>query len=204
MISRIINKITYNWVCEQKLGKIKEIYFKYLQRKYGFQQWHITPINFRPYAISIVKYLNRQSKNKVVEIGCGLGEIIGNIKDCNRIGVDIDENVISAARKIYHNVQFDVGTFENIKNQSIDYLITVNFIHLISPEELKEKYRFLCKNNDIRYFVLDIVDSPTYKYNHNIDYLFDGWGGYRVIKRFRRFETQNGSRYVYIIGKNNI
>ncbi|MBD5549022.1 MAG: methyltransferase domain-containing protein [Lachnospiraceae bacterium] len=190
------------WYCNYKLGKIKELYFKYLQHKYMFQHWHTTPINFRPYAIGIVNYLNKQRKKKVVEIGCGLGEIVGNITNCERMGVDVDTNVIKVAKKLYRKTNFEVGTFENIRNQKIDYLITVNFIHRIPSELLKEKYSYLCRNNDIRHIVLDIVDSPEYQFNHDIDYLSKELG-YRVKKRLHRYQVTNGSRWIYILERNH-
>lgn len=198
--SNIADKVTKAWYSSILLGNLKAIYFKYLQHRYLFQEWHITPINFRPYAIGIVDYLNKQPKKKVVEIGCGLGEIIGNCKDCERQGLDLDEEVIKAAGRLYRNTHFCVGTFENIVDEQIDYLITVNFIHAIAPEELKRDYQYLCENNDIKNIVLDITDSPNYQYVHNVRYLFDGLG-YMVKKRLKRYQVINGTRWIYILEK---
>lgn len=200
MFKNSFNKIAKNWYSNNKIGKAKELYFKHLQHKYKFQQWHTTPINFRPYAIGIVNYLNKQKKKKVVEVGCGLGEIIGNVLDCDREAFDLDVNVIKAAKRLYHNTSFKVGTFENIKDQKIDYLITVNFIHVIPPDELKEKYDDLCRNNDIKHIVLDITDSPEYLFTHDINYLFGGLG-YKVLKRLHRYEVSYGTRWIYIMEK---
>ena len=195
-----MEKIAEAWYKSTELGKWKQLYFKWLQRRYGFDKWHTTPINFRPYAIGIVHYLNQQPKRKVVEIGCGLGEVIGNIRNCEGEGIDFDAAVIKAARKLYRNTHFRTGTFENVKKQKIDYLITVNFIHSIPPEELREKYRRLCENNEIRHIVLDTVSSPQYRYNHDIDYLFEG-SGYKVKKQLHRYPVPHGSRWVYIMEK---
>lgn len=188
------------WYTNPKIGKLKEWYYVLLQQKYQFQSWHITPINFRPYAIDVVEYLNRQTKRKVIEIGCGLGEIIGNVSNCERVGYDIDEKVVMVAKKLYRNTHFYMGTFENVKNQKIDYLITVNFIHGISPEELKKIYERLYQNNEIRHFVLDIVDSSNYRFNHDINYLIEGTG-YKIQKRLHRHQVVNGSRWIYILEK---
>ncbi len=200
MFKNVLNKITQAWYSDFKIGKAKELYFKHLQHKYNFQQWHTTPINFRPYAIGIVNYLNKQKKKKVVEIGCGLGEIIGNIMGCEREAFDLDINVIKAAKRLYRNTSFQVGTFENIKDQKIDYLITVNFIHVIPSDELKEKYQYLCRNNNIKHIILDITDSLEYQFTHDIDYLFEGLG-YKVQKRLHRYEVIKGNRWIYILKK---
>ena len=193
-------KAAQAWYRSKRMGKLKELYFKYLQCRYRFSEWHITPINFRPYAIGILEYLNKQPKKKVVEIGCGLGEIVGNLSGCERVGLDLDAGVIKAAGRLYRNTNFVVGTFENVKNQKIDYLITVNFIHGIPSEELKEKYRYLCMNNDIKHIILDITDSPNYQYIHDVHYLFDDLG-YTIKKRLKRYQVINGGRWIYIFEK---
>lgn len=197
-----VRRMLYSNAC---IGKIKQRYFSFLLECHQFDKWHVSPINFRPYALGIVDYLNEREwseKEKIVEIGCGLGEIIGNINVHNKVGYDIDANVIGAARKIYPGTKFKVGTFEDIKKQNIECLITVNFIHGTSPEELRKKYTSLCEENHINYFILDIVRDERYEFNHSIDYLFDGLG-YRVKKRLRMYKTQHGYRWIYIMKKNN-
>lgn len=203
--SDLYNKMAEAWYSSYKIGKIKKQFYELLQRRYQFDKWHITPINFRPYAIGIVRYLNKKPKKKVVEVGCGLGEIIGNISGCEREAYDIDVNVIRAAKKLYRKTNFKVGTFDSIKNQRIDYLITVNFIHGIPPAELKDNYEWLLKSNDISHLIFDIVDSPEYKYKHEPDYLFEGVkSDYRVRKLLRRCAALGGSRRIYILEKQDI
>ncbi len=41
-------------------GHLKLLYYRFLQRKYGFDKWHITPYELRPYAVEIVRYVNTQ------------------------------------------------------------------------------------------------------------------------------------------------
>ena len=68
-----------------KVGIIKRIIFKFLQKIFRFNKWHLEPINFRPYAISIINTLskNKSSNLPIVELGCGLGEIIDAIDKKN-------------------------------------------------------------------------------------------------------------------------
>lgn len=195
----ITDKARKAWYSSVPLGKLKWVYYKYLQHCYRFQEWHTTPINFRPYAIGIVDDLNKKPKKKVVEIGCGLGEIIGNLKGCERKGLDLDARVIKAAGRLYRNTHFCVGSFANIMGEKIDYLITVNFIHAIAPEELKRDYQYLCGNNDIKNIVLDVTDSPNYQYVHDVHYLFDELG--YVVKRLKGYQVIKGRRWIYILEK---
>lgn len=192
----IIKGIRYH---SKKIGMIRQFFYKRLSLKYHFDEWHTTPINFRPYAIGIVRYLNNQKKSTVIEIGCGLGDIIGNIDDCQKEGWDIDKNVIRVGKKLYHKVKFEVGSFYSIKGKNIDYLISVNFIHNISPKELKKNYKVICCNNNINHIVLDVVHDNGYKFQHDISFLFDELG-YKVVK-INRYPTLNGRRWVYILKK---
>ena len=199
-LNRMIRKI---WYCNKYVGKVKEIYYFWLAKQFKFDKGHITPINFRPYAMAIVNYLNSINHNKnynVVEIGCGLGEIIGNIYNCVGKGYDIDKNVIYAARKIYGNTKFELGSFQDIKGQNIEYLITVNFIHGISPIELKKSYKSICDNNNIKFIILDIVRDKKYEFNHDIRFLFKDTK-YNVVKKLVGYATLNGRREIYILKK---
>lgn len=184
------------------IGKFKRVLYILLSKKYKFNEWHTHPVNLRPYAKELVQYLNAQPKGNAVEIGCGLGEIIGNLYCCHREGYDLERCVVAAAKAIYRSTEFRVGTFEDIKNKEIDYLITVNFIHNIPPIELKEKYIGLCRNNAINHLVLDIVQDKNYSFQHNIEFLIDGLGGgYCVKKKLGGYPTQDGNRWVYILEK---
>lgn len=79
------DKIHNFWISNAVVGRIKKVFYRLLRRRYGFREWHVSPINERAYAIFVVKTVNaliRDGKireGSIVEVGCGLGEIIGNI-----------------------------------------------------------------------------------------------------------------------------
>lgn len=72
----------YNcWITSKTVGKLKKMSLRAFKNVFGYGEWHISPINERQYAIDIVKWINDFiSMGTIVEIGCGIGEIIGNIK----------------------------------------------------------------------------------------------------------------------------
>lgn len=69
------------WSEKYCMGKM---YYKLLYKIFNFDEWHVSVIGERPYAMEVVKYINRflrenteyKRGRKVVEIGCGLGDIV--------------------------------------------------------------------------------------------------------------------------------
>lgn len=153
-------------------GIIRRKKYISLQRKYGFDSWHITPYELRPYAWSLVRFVNAELKARsVCEIGCGLGDIIRNIEADQRIGIDLSEKAISCAKILNKSgdILFKTGGFGEsiLPSVKIDLLITVNFIHNIPPDELASGYRKMMESAEVRYIIADSVRGEGYQYNHN-------------------------------------
>lgn len=93
-------------------GFVKEKRNSLLRKKYNFPDWHIAPIEYRPYAQYVSKIVNEyvaDSAGVVVEIGCGLGEIISSIRVKRKFGFDIKKEVLQAARLLHPAVKFEKG-----------------------------------------------------------------------------------------------
>lgn len=149
---------------------------------FKFDKWHINTLAERSYANDIIKYVNSRKdglKESIVEIGCGLGDIIRNVEYKKRVGCDMDANVLRAATflsKLYLNgtVSFEVFEFPNSTlNGKHDVLILVNWIHHIAPEVLRTKLEEYFTNhlNTNGELIIDTVHNKGYKYNHSIDFL---------------------------------
>ena len=85
------------------MSEIELKIYKYLQKRDKFDPWHtLSTIYSRDYAKWIInnlnQLLNEDDGSWVVEVGCGLGEIIGNINWPHKAGYDLDEGVIKAAK----------------------------------------------------------------------------------------------------------
>ena len=154
-------------------GLLKRPYYWFLQRLFHFDKWHTMPIEHRPYALELCRYVNelieKEGLENVVEIGCGLGEILARIKVGQRIGFDVEENVIRAGRAINKTIEFHTGTFGDVRGRDIDVLIAVNFTHNIAPDELQRQFTEVLLNNKVKFIV---VDSVAYKYFHDFGKLF--------------------------------
>lgn len=138
----------------------------------------------RKYVKELISFINTHSsfeKNSVVEIGCGLGDIIRRLDFKNKIGYDGEINVIKAARCLSQitndKTRFAEFVFPSSKlNGSFDTILMVNWIHHIGPEVLKKfiELFFIENLNAKGCVIIDTVQAKSYKYNHNIDFLTSG------------------------------
>ena len=144
--------------------------YKKLQKKYGFDTWHLSPYEWREYTQKTAAYINAHLAGKVVDIGCGLGGLLRHIKASTKIGMDIHEDVIQAARELSDkSIIYKVGSFDELVGEEcIDYLITLGFTHGGTEETWKEPYHNIAQKNDIRHFVVDTVpeDGPSHFLNY--------------------------------------
>lgn len=159
------------------IGVVKYFRNIILLKRYGFSKWHITPIEFRDYAVDVVRF-SRFLRHKgiisdnsfIVEIGCGLGEMLNGINHTNSIGIDISKSVISCASQLYTNIDFCTGSFDCIKGYNIGMLMLINFIHEIDQQTLKSEINKIVSSNDVNIIVMDVLENiemSNYKFSHN-------------------------------------
>lgn len=160
--------------------------------------WHVYPLQLRPYALWIVDYVNNAEEIlSVAEVGCGLGEIIGNLSAPRRDGYDLDENVICAAQRIHKKCapNFHKGSFSDIRNKEYDCLIAVNFTHGIDTTECSELFNQFTLSNRVKYIIVDEVKYDGYEHYHRFSQILHGYDeivqsprfkSNRVVKVFKR------------------
>jgi len=163
------HNLFYFVIC--KLDRIRR---KKLRKKYNFGEWHDISFFDKQYAIDIVDFINclatlENWKENAVEIGCGIGDIIGNLKMRKKTGIDCSEEALRCLKNQYPTVDCILGSFEQIDKivGKVDVLIAVNFIHGIAPDELKRNLDRILKKCDVKCIVLDCVKGEGYKYFHN-------------------------------------
>lgn len=147
---------------------------------FKFDKWHTSPSGNRVYPTDIIIYTNNlKNIDSVCEIGCGLGDIISNIKANQRIGFDLDVNVLKAASWLHQrktNLNFDYFLFPDTLLQSkFDVIIAVNWLHNIGNDSIKKKFtHYFTKNLNVNgILIVDSIDHPNYKYYHNFYKYFD-------------------------------
>ena len=120
----------------------QKIYYLALSKIFKFDVWHASaPFSCRPYKSEVVDLVNSLKSTSVIEVGCGLGDIISRINCSKCYGVDKDSNVINAARKINGNVRYfvsDIGSVQRVIdcNETIELLIMVNWPHGVEWKNL--------------------------------------------------------------------
>jgi SAM-dependent methyltransferase len=145
-----------------------------LQRYFQFEPWHSrAPYACRPYKELVVDVVNRLRPGTVVEVGAGLGELLAHIDAPRRFGYDIDPGVVRAARFLHgRHITFIHGDATQVIRLPIDVLILVNWIHNLSPDELRALLEPLLPRTT--HLLLDAIDADgpsSYRYKHTFDFL---------------------------------
>lgn len=172
------------------------MYREYLQKMIGFDKWHLNSLNERFYASPTINRINEMLRSEnstgiVIEVGCGLGDIISAVRWRYKMGYDIDKRAIWAARMLHPLTPFRAGTFDALRNKKIAVLIALNFLHRVSAEDCRRYFGDLFHHNQIEIIVVDVVQSPPYQYKHDYEKLFGEFGytleyqsrGYIAYKR---------------------
>ena len=175
------------------VGGVKKVRYMQMINKYHFDTWHLSPYEWKEYAQACVQYLNTQNCKTVADIGCGLGEILQHIKADKKIGLDLQEEVIMAARELNGGkIDFLAGSFGELTEHPIDYLI----MHGRTEEEWAETYHTAAVQNDVAHFVVDTIPEKVFgPTTHSLD-----WG--KILpdnyKRAERLGPFLSGRYVEV------
>ncbi len=87
---------------------------------------------------SITKYCDYfiHDEYSVLEIGCGTGELIANVKGQRKLGVDFSEKMIEEAKVQFPNIDFKIMEAENIElEETFDVIILSNIIGVLDDIE---------------------------------------------------------------------
>lgn len=175
---------------------LEKQYLGFLYRSIHFERWHLDRANKRPYAAYLIKQINSMGlSGKVVEIGCGLGDILSGIQVKDKIGYDVDRKVIRAAKWVHPFLKTKVGSFRDIYGQEISLLIAVNFLFALEDDKFQRCFKAVTARNHIDRIVVDEVPCPPYGYAH--DYIgFLKTMGYQLEYKSRGFAAVGGRRYL--------
>ena len=178
---KIIRKIEEVGLKNVIVGTIKRIKYEQLIRKYHFDPWHLSPYEWRKYIQECVRYINNHDCKTVVDIGCGLGGLLQHVKADKKIGMDEREEVIRAARELSDGtVTLVTGSFDEVTEKPVDYLVTLGFMHGSPEPTWTRPYRLVAERNDVRNFIVDTIPPK------GEGYLLD-WG--KILpENYRRIE----------------
>jgi len=147
------------------------MYNSFLRSIYKLDKWHvISPHHSRIYKSMVVNMVNNNisASDIVVEIGCGLGDIISRVHADNRYGYDISNEVLKAAMfKNKKDINFYFGSILDIMAndfiKDITMLILVNWTHSIDGYTIVNDIKKLNKCKPIKYIIVDELYKTTSK-----------------------------------------
>lgn len=177
--------------------KSNEFPFLLLKIFFRFDSWHVYA-SIRPKYVKVVWDIANglKPRNKVVEIGCGLGNLLEGLKYKSRIGIDIDQRVISAARFIHYlrrsQIIFKSSYFEDeCRTKDANLVIMINWIHSIPADELRKKIEYIIKNILMENGYLLCEGVSTYKHYHSKSF----------FEKFGEIETSHfvDGREIYLV-----
>ena len=113
----IINKLSNKLILFVYLRKIIELNFVFIKRILNYE------IN------------NRSKTIKILDLGCGSGEMSRFFEDLDYKGIDLNSKYIEFAKNIYKN-DFEVMNAQNLKfeNNTFDYVVVIGVLHHIDDE----------------------------------------------------------------------
>lgn len=86
-------------------------------------------------------------KKRVIDIGCGTGDLLASISPSYGVGLDISKNIIKIAQKKYPHLIFFVGDAQNITlHERFDYIILSDILG--SLEDIQKAFEELRKISD--------------------------------------------------------
>ena len=175
---KIFKKIKRLGVASSIACLMKTLHLYFLQRKYGFDNWHVmADYSCKPYKKQVVDIVNSLPNMDIaVEVGCGLGDILARTNIKNRIGIDIDQKVIDCASLLRPNLTFHWGGLDNVEKY-IDkknmVMIAINWTHNIHFGDLVRNFsKVINEYSKNCYILVDIIKPDTeknYKYKHTIN-----------------------------------
>ncbi len=152
------------------VGTFLSLKYRRMQKIYKFDTWHFSPYEWREYLQKTAEYINANNAKKVIDIGCGLGELLKHLNAETRIGLDESEGIIGAASELSHGkITYKVGSFNEVMGEKdVDYLVTLGFTHGCAEDAWKDPYHTISERNDIKNFIVDTV--PAEGKSHFLDY----------------------------------
>ena len=133
---------------------------------YDLFQWLIG--NKKRHKILKNEYIGNVHNKKILELGCGICDLLELFEDCDYVGVDIDEKYIEKAKRRYRtrdNCTFicgDLNEFSSQINDRFDMILMMGVIHHITDDEVSKCFT-ICKKllkQDGIFITFDAVFVP--------------------------------------------
>lgn len=148
---------------------------------YRFDPWHVSGTYYsRPYKAKVVDMINARKPDCVVEIGTGLGDLIGRVSSEKTFGFDREPAVLRAAhwllpRRIvlapgdFQEPDGIIATLKQHHVRQIDCLVLVNWIHMVDFDTIEHSIKRIHRACPIRSILMDSIKAGAdgYRFHHS-------------------------------------
>lgn len=155
---------------------------------------------------------------KLLDAGCAHGRLVPtllrqNLKKENYTGIDISENLILKAQKLFPDIHFDIGDVCNLpyRNNMFDVTVSSAVLHHIPSQELRvqmiqELIRVTKPGGKIVLFVWNAFHFPHLWKPISVSYLksFFTFGTHEAGDMYLPFFGKDTKRYVHAFTKRSL
>lgn len=148
---------------------------------YRFDPWHVSGTFYsRPYKAKVVDMINARNPDCVVEIGTGLGDLIGRVSSGKTFGFDREFAVLRAARWLlprtivlapgdFQEPDGIIATLQRHHVRQIDCLVLVNWIHMVDFDTIERSIERIDRACPIRSILMDSIKVGVdgYRFHHS-------------------------------------
>lgn len=165
------------------------ILLKVLRLFFRFDKWHVNSYHCRKYKRDLVRELNLLYPKQcecVLEIGGGLGDLVGNLKSDRKILIDLDKNLKIPLKFLKKDIFFVYGSFDealDLAEKKINILILVNWIHNVEYDVIVDFLINVVRQKNIEYILLDEIMPHVsgYKYKHDFKNALESYDTLKII-----------------------
>ncbi len=151
---------------------IKVIFSRVVLRIFSFglrvPKWHLNAtFESRDYKSKVIKISNMYKTNFAIEIGCGIGEILGRLNASYKYGLDIDLDTLLLCKRLYKDIkiihddimknnQKILEIINSIKKDETILIIMVNWLHEYSESKVNNLVKNIFSLNRKIIIITDI------------------------------------------------
>lgn len=200
MVNDISRKIKEVGFTNTIRGGVKKQYYRMLQKKYHFPDWHLSPYELRAYVQYVAQFINsRKDIQSVIDVGCGTGDLLRRLRCGAKIGYDLDENVLMAARFLDKKKElgFKKGTFSDITEKSTDCVVALGFMHTQNEEYWRGVIGNFIECCEVAYFIVDTLPKSEYVDGYVLDFANIFPYKYREIEKSGSFSLSKKIVHIF-------
>jgi ubiquinone/menaquinone biosynthesis C-methylase UbiE len=142
----------------------------------------------------ISQLINDLDVRSVLEIGCGLGNNLRNLKHEKIAGIDLSEHAINIARKRFPHYSFYVGNVLQIPLiETFDLVFTASVIQHIEPNLLDKAFEEMYRISN--HYILNIEAYDKIEHEINWHRGKNKFWTVHVMERWKKFPVSIVSDY---------